>query len=1043
MQEVSKGRILKRADPSTIQDKFLVGYQGWFTCGGDGEPVGPGHHGWLHWFNYPVPDGGHPNIDLWPDVSEYSPSELFAAPGLKYKSGEQAFLFSSRHPKTVQRHFHWMAKHGVDGAFLQRFATEVDVDAGRHGIRRIRDEVGDRVREAAEKEGRVFAVMYDVTGLPAERIVPVIQRDWVHLIRNQGLLDSPNYLREKRKPVVALWGFGFENAGHTPAIIREVCNFLRYHTPGGVYIVGGVAAHWRSHSRDADRNPEFVDMYTNHFDAISPWTIGRYKDEEEADHFAEQVMKGDIEFLKKKNDNAEMSGEKKIDYIPVVFPGGSGFNMTEGKWAFNGIKRNGGKFLWKQISNARRQGVRIMYGAMWDEYDEGTALMPVIEKKRLLPQSDKFPFLALDEDGFDIPSDWYMRICGFAAEGLRSERRIHDSFPSKELQDYWATRPKYEDLDVKSGDFVSGAGSSGGSGGSGSGEGQSYQDWLEAQKEKEDGPPPPPYTLEAEEEPAAAPPTQNQSQQATPIIQPTSAIQHAATSLPSHRVSPPPHAIQSPSISHSSNLPSSPTAGAFQTAVYPANEASSQTPYQGHPAPPATNYSTYPVSGPTQSNTDPIASLTNDFNRHTISPPPIALGGPMANLPDSRPPLHPSHPSNAQPPPLPLQQRPSARPSRPSTASPPASNPTSPRPGVATFNQGDNTPGPWSQGQWPPPDWQVNRPAQTTPQHQTIQHQQPHSQSGPHPPQQPHSSYTDTTSYPNHGYANNVTPSIPGANLSRPSSYTAGRGHHHQAPLRPHASIGPGSIRPGSSQGHSHNQPQQSLPGAYPYPNSTPPSAPYPGPSTSTYPGQSTYNYSQAGSSYNPPPAGAPMFPGMPSTYGSPPGQSSGFGGPPLSTYPGQAAYPPTSPPLIGVPSSHDSNGQSSYAQPGMNGGPFFPEAPKVGEAGYSSAPPPQQPSPFGQGQSQYPGGPAYGDAPVSPNGPGGFYAGPSPAPPPRPPPRPSTSGSGSGTLFPTPSTGAFGFALSAVDRVAGRERREQLENLASSGTKLFKKITR
>lgn len=45
-----------------------------------------------------------------------------------------------------------------------------------------------------------------MTGLPAERIVPVIQRDWVHLIRNQGLLDSPNYLREKQKPVVALWG---------------------------------------------------------------------------------------------------------------------------------------------------------------------------------------------------------------------------------------------------------------------------------------------------------------------------------------------------------------------------------------------------------------------------------------------------------------------------------------------------------------------------------------------------------------------------------------------------------------------------------------------------------------------------------------------------------------------------------------------------------------------------------------------------------------------------------------------------------------------
>jgi hypothetical protein len=51
-----------------------------------------------------IPDGGHPNIDLWPDVSEYSPSELYPAPGLNFVSGEQATLFSSRHPRTVQRY---------------------------------------------------------------------------------------------------------------------------------------------------------------------------------------------------------------------------------------------------------------------------------------------------------------------------------------------------------------------------------------------------------------------------------------------------------------------------------------------------------------------------------------------------------------------------------------------------------------------------------------------------------------------------------------------------------------------------------------------------------------------------------------------------------------------------------------------------------------------------------------------------------------------------------------------------------------------------
>ena len=74
---VAQGKVLRRADPSTIQDKFLVGYQGWFTCAGDGKPVGPGHHGWLHWFNYPIPAGGRPNIDIWPDISECSPSELY------------------------------------------------------------------------------------------------------------------------------------------------------------------------------------------------------------------------------------------------------------------------------------------------------------------------------------------------------------------------------------------------------------------------------------------------------------------------------------------------------------------------------------------------------------------------------------------------------------------------------------------------------------------------------------------------------------------------------------------------------------------------------------------------------------------------------------------------------------------------------------------------------------------------------------------------------------------------------------------------------
>lgn len=67
-------------------------------------------------------------------------------------------LFCSQ--KRLCRHFRWMAEHEVDGALLQRFASQCDLESGNGEIRRIRDEVGDRVREAAEKEGRTFAIMY-------------------------------------------------------------------------------------------------------------------------------------------------------------------------------------------------------------------------------------------------------------------------------------------------------------------------------------------------------------------------------------------------------------------------------------------------------------------------------------------------------------------------------------------------------------------------------------------------------------------------------------------------------------------------------------------------------------------------------------------------------------------------------------------------------------------------------------------------------------------------------------------------------------------
>ncbi|KAF8628523.1 hypothetical protein AX15_003837 [Amanita polypyramis BW_CC] len=664
MSAPSSGRkVLKRANPSTIQGKFLVGYQGWFTCAGDGEPVGPGHHGWLHWFNYPLPDGGRPNVDLWPDVSTYSPSELFAAPGLRSDNGEQLFLFSSRHPKTVQRHFHWMAEHGIDGAFLQRFLGQCDLDRGNEGIRRIRDEIGDRVAEAAEKEGRVFAVMYDISGVDPNRILDIIERDWIHLLHEKYVLDSPNYLREKGKIVIALWGFGFDKTGHTPEIVRAVTAFLRDNTPGGAYIMAGVPSQWRTSEGDADRNKKFLDVWLNEFDAISPWTVGRYSNEDEADRFADEKIKGDIDLLKRRY---ESGLSKKIDYIPVVLPGGSGYNLSEGKWGFNNIKRNGGHFLWRQIYNGRRLGARIMYGAMWDEYDEGTAFLPAVANKRLLPVHDKFPFLSLDADGHDLPSDWYMRICGLAAEGLRNDSVIHEAFPSKELQDYWTRRPKFEEYDKEEVGQASTVPSGSDSSTLKANAVQSYQEWLASQTSDKAEAPPPPYTLVEEEGQASH--------------RPAAAATHDLSQAP---VSP--SATSSPTAAVSSSAsPITPSLHMGQTSSH-------------HPA---TN--------------DPVTSLTEALGRQTITGTPDQ--GPLSRL--SRPPIHPAHPA------APYLQMPrpsgpsSSQPSyplRPSSAQPqvpqaqmPEMDTSLPPLGLAMGSgESPSSASLWSQARWPPPGWNL------------------------------------------------------------------------------------------------------------------------------------------------------------------------------------------------------------------------------------------------------------------------------------------------------------------------------------------------
>ena len=114
------GPSVKGVDASTLTGKTMCGYQGWFACEGDGA-----ERGWVHWTKGKGTLGpGNAKIHLWPDVSEFGADERFPT-DFVFPNGKAAEVFSSFKQATVLRHFQWMRDYGIDGAFVQRFITDL------------------------------------------------------------------------------------------------------------------------------------------------------------------------------------------------------------------------------------------------------------------------------------------------------------------------------------------------------------------------------------------------------------------------------------------------------------------------------------------------------------------------------------------------------------------------------------------------------------------------------------------------------------------------------------------------------------------------------------------------------------------------------------------------------------------------------------------------------------------------------------------------------------------------------------------------------
>jgi len=205
--------VQNRVDAKSLRHKVMCGYQGWFRCLGDGT-----NDGWTHWSRNKArvtPDSI--TFEMWPDTSELSDDEKFNVPGFSHRDGSTAFLFSSAHPKTVERHFRWMEKYGIDGVFVQRFLVGLRTPSV--------DDVLEHVRSSAAKTGRVFAVCYDLTGEPSEKIYDLLVQDWKRLVDEKKVTQDNCYLHHNGKPVLVVWGFFSDRFG--PDLAHRIIDFFK------------------------------------------------------------------------------------------------------------------------------------------------------------------------------------------------------------------------------------------------------------------------------------------------------------------------------------------------------------------------------------------------------------------------------------------------------------------------------------------------------------------------------------------------------------------------------------------------------------------------------------------------------------------------------------------------------------------------------------------------------------------------------------------------------------------------------------------------
>lgn len=383
------GKHLSSIRYDSYKGLVMAGYQGWFDAPGDGSGRG--------WYHYEKRPGGFRpgwcTIDLWPDVSEYP--KVYETE-FRFSDGSPAYVFSSQDYSTVDVHFKWMQQYGLDGVFMQRFVGEIMDTLGKAHFNKVLASAMD----CANHYDRAICVMYDLSGMPSSG-PDFLLDDISELAEEHNIFDheaNPSYLYHNGKPLVAVWGIGFnDNRKYGFDEAEKIINGLK---KKGFSVMIGVPTYWRDLTKDTLPDKRLHNLICK-CDIVMPWFVGRYTDKTYS-QYHDLILK-DMKWARK----------HKVDYAPLCFPGFSWANMLkQGKGVQ--IPRNGGSFFKEQLDFCVSSGAKMIYVAMFDEIDEGTAIFKIASKVPVpAPHSEFVPL----EDG--VPPERYMVLAGQAAKSLK------------------------------------------------------------------------------------------------------------------------------------------------------------------------------------------------------------------------------------------------------------------------------------------------------------------------------------------------------------------------------------------------------------------------------------------------------------------------------------------------------------------------------------------------------------------------------------------------------------------------------------------------